>query len=55
MNWIKQLVSRRGIYNDLSEEMRQHLEEKVEELVADGMSRADAEGKSDHRGQRKCR
>ena len=42
MNWMKQLVSRRGLYDDLSEEMRQHIEEKVEELVADGMPRADA-------------
>ena len=42
MNWIKQFVSRRRLYNDLSEEMQQHLEEKVEEFVAGGMRRADA-------------
>jgi putative ABC transport system permease protein len=42
MNWLKQLFSRRRIYNDLSAEMQQHLEEKIEELVASGMSRKDA-------------
>ncbi|HEY2548441.1 MAG TPA: ABC transporter permease [Candidatus Acidoferrum sp.] len=42
MNWLKQLFSRRTIYNDLSDEMRQHLEEKIEELVASGMSRNEA-------------
>jgi predicted permease len=39
MNWLKQLFSRRGLYNQLSDEIREHLEEKIEELVADGMSR----------------
>jgi macrolide transport system ATP-binding/permease protein len=39
MNWLKQLFSRRGLYNELSDEIREHLEEKIEELVADGMSR----------------
>jgi predicted permease len=43
MNWIKQLISRRRMYGDMSEEIRAHLEEKVEELVADGMPRKDAE------------
>lgn len=43
MNWIKQLISRRRMYGDISEEIRAHLEEKVEELVADGMPRKDAE------------
>jgi len=42
MDWPKRLFSRRHIYNDLSDEMRQHLEEKIEELVAGGMSRKDA-------------
>ena len=41
MNWLKQLFSRR-LYNDLSVEMHQHLEEKTEELVATGMSRKEA-------------
>jgi predicted permease len=43
MVWLKQLFTRRQIYNDLSEEIRQHLAEKVEALMADGMSRKDAE------------
>jgi putative ABC transport system permease protein len=42
MNWFKQFLSRRRLYNDLSEEMQQHLEEKIEELVATGLSRKEA-------------
>src|SRR5258706_9705613 len=42
MNWLKQLISRRKLYGDLSEEIREHLEEKIEELVANGMSRKEA-------------
>jgi putative ABC transport system permease protein len=42
MMWLKQLFSRRRLYNDLSEEIREHLEEKIEELVAGGMSRKEA-------------
>jgi predicted permease len=42
MNWLKQLFSRRRLYNDLSQEMQQHLEEKIEELVATGMSKKEA-------------
>jgi predicted permease len=43
MSWLKQLFSRRRLYGDLSEEIRGHLEEKIEELVAGGMSRKEAE------------
>src|SRR5712664_3169274 len=42
MMWLKQLFSRRRLYGDLSEEIREHLEEKIEELVAGGMSREEA-------------
>jgi len=42
MKWLKQLFSRRRIYRDLSDEIREHLEEKIEELVAGGMSRKEA-------------
>jgi predicted permease len=42
MNWFRQLLSRRGLYQDLSEEIHAHLDEKVEELVAEGMSREEA-------------
>jgi predicted permease len=39
---LKQLFSRRRLYNDLSEEIQQHLDEKIEELVASGMPRKEA-------------
>src|SRR5216684_114341 len=42
MNWFKQLFSRRRLFNDLSEEIQEHLEEKIEELVAGGMPRKEA-------------
>ena len=42
MNWIKQMFARRRLYRDLSEEIRQHLEEKADELVESGMSREEA-------------
>ena len=42
MNWLKQLFSRRRLYNDLSHEMQQHLDEKIEELVASGIPRKEA-------------
>lgn len=42
MNWLSQLLSRRRLYRELSEEMQSHLDEKIEQLVADGMSREEA-------------
>src|SRR4029077_5111927 len=42
MMWLKRLFSRRRLYGELSEEIREHLEEKIEELVASGMSREEA-------------
>ena len=42
MIWLMSLFSRRRVYNDLSAEIHEHLDEKIEELVARGMSRADA-------------
>src|SRR5215472_16684976 len=42
MNWIKRLLGRRRLYSDLSEEIQEHLAEKIEELVASGMSREEA-------------
>ena len=42
MTWLKRLFLRRRIYGELSEEIREHLEEKIEELVAGGMSRQEA-------------
>src|SRR5690242_7455450 len=43
MSLLRQLFSRRRLYGDLSDEIQEHLEEKIEELVADGMSRKEAE------------
>jgi predicted permease len=42
MSWLKQLFFRRHLYKDLSEEIREHLEEKIGELVASGMSKREA-------------
>jgi putative ABC transport system permease protein len=42
MSWLQQLLWRRRLYGDLSEEIRGHLEEKIEELVAGGMPRKEA-------------
>src|SRR5712692_1875979 len=42
MMWLKQLFSRRRLCDDLSEEIQEHLEEKIGELVAGGMSRKEA-------------
>jgi predicted permease len=43
MNWFRQLFTRNRIYSDLSEEIDQHLAEKVDSLMASGMSRPQAE------------
>jgi len=42
MNWLKPWFSRRHLYHALSEQLQQHLGEKIEELVAAGMSKEDA-------------
>src|SRR5580692_7082048 len=44
MNWLKPLFSRRRLYKALSDELQQHLEEKIEDLVARGMPRKEATG-----------
>ena len=43
MNWFLQLFRRGQIYGDLAEEIEEHLAEKVDALVAGGMSRKEAE------------
>lgn len=43
MNWFRQLFMRNRIYTDLSDEIEQHLAEKVEALMAEGISRNEAE------------
>ncbi|MEX2302442.1 MAG: ABC transporter permease [Bryobacterales bacterium] len=42
MNWIRQIFGRRRLFGDLSEEIRQHVEEKTDELAAQGMPRDEA-------------
>src|SRR5712671_847873 len=42
MSWLRPLFSRRRMYGELSEEIREHLDEKIEELIAGGMSREEA-------------
>ena len=41
-DWLQQISSRRKLSPDLSEEMQQHLEEKIEALVAGGMPHDEA-------------
>jgi predicted permease len=43
MNLFLRIFSRKRIYAELSESMREHLDERVDELIRDGMSREDAE------------
>jgi macrolide transport system ATP-binding/permease protein len=43
MNWLHQLFSRRRRYEELSESIREHLEEKIADLMDRGMTREKAE------------
>ncbi|MDQ2842786.1 MAG: ABC transporter permease [Acidobacteriota bacterium] len=43
MQWFKQLLARGRRYDDLAISIKEHLEEKVEELIENGMSRESAE------------
>jgi len=43
MNWIPNLFRRRKLYDDLTEEIRLHIEERAEQLIAAGISPAEAE------------
>jgi len=42
MNWLKRIFSREKLYADLSDEIQEHLDEKIEELMANGMPEAEA-------------
>jgi putative ABC transport system permease protein len=42
MGWLKQILSRRRRYDELAESIREHLEEKIEDLMEDGLSREEA-------------
>jgi predicted permease len=46
MLWLKQLFSRRRRYDELSESIREHLDEKVADLTDRGMTRGEAERKA---------
>lgn len=43
MDWLRRTFGRRDLYNDLAEEMREHLEEKTEQLIREGVPRNEAE------------
>lgn len=43
MNWFRQIFTRHQMYSDLNEEVRQHLQMKIEELMAGGMPSQEAE------------
>ena len=43
MNWIPNGFRRRKLYDDLSDEMRLHLEERVEHLIGEGLSPQEAQ------------
>jgi macrolide transport system ATP-binding/permease protein len=42
MGWLKQISSRRRRYSELAESIREHLEEKIEDLMEDGLSQEEA-------------
>jgi predicted permease len=42
VNWFRQLFSRRRRYHQLSESIREHLDETIDELMNNGMSREEA-------------
>jgi len=43
MNWLRQFFSRRRRYDELSESIREHLDEKIADLTDRGMTREQAE------------
>ncbi|MDR3751191.1 MAG: ABC transporter permease [Terracidiphilus sp.] len=43
MKWLPPMFRRRKLYGDLAEEIREHLEEKTEQFMRDGMDRKAAE------------
>src|ERR1022692_796304 len=43
MNWMPTIFRRRKLFDDLSEEMRLHIEERAEQLKGEGMSPKEAE------------
>jgi len=43
MRWLWQMISRRRRYDELAESMREYMDEKIDVLMCDGMSRGEAE------------
>ena len=43
MSWFRQVFTRRKIYDDLHQEIEQHLAEQIEYLMAEGLSHSEAE------------
>jgi hypothetical protein len=43
VNWIPNIFRRSKLYNDLSEEIRLHIEERADQLMGEGMSPAEAQ------------
>jgi hypothetical protein len=43
MRWLRQLFTRRRRYDELSESIREHLDEKIADLMDCGMTREQAE------------
>jgi predicted permease len=48
MNWIRQFLIRRRMSRELKEEIQQHLAEKIDALMAGGMTREEAEYQARH-------
>ncbi|MFL6428642.1 MAG: ADOP family duplicated permease [Acidobacteriaceae bacterium] len=46
MQWLKHFLSRRRRYDDLAVSIREHLDERTEELMADGLQRDEAARKA---------
>jgi putative ABC transport system permease protein len=46
MTWLKRLFSRRARYDDLAVSIQEHLEERTDELMEDGISREEATQKA---------
>src|SRR5262245_38328679 len=46
MGWLKQILSRRRRYDELADSIRHHLEEKIEDLMEEGLSREEATRKA---------
>lgn len=42
MRWLKQILSRRRRYSELAESIREHVEEEIETLMENGLSREEA-------------